>query len=327
MKAIVINKDKGILLPQKRVRVSDGKVYVEDDRWITINADKEEGRKGQHVLIKENGTIVYGLGGKFKNLSELGGKKKKGVLFSEDDAKKIIDSEADKEKVSPARYRNCPYMQYQGLIRSVQYNPVQYHTKQPSMEEIIDNLSGGDKTKGSCVSLAIAYTAQRGGLDVLDFRGGGSQTFFSQSMGLHATLKDGLAHEGRDSRKGAIEVLENLKNYPPDKEFLLRSGNHMAVVRRNKDGVIQYLEMQSSWRKNEWYDMGETESKNGRKNIETTLRNRFKTKTDRSSDAYYYTTDLYDCDKLRQSQTFKVALGFINTDKDKQQKGKGGGEK
>ena len=45
---------------------------ISDDRWITINADEEEGRKGQHVLIKENGTIVWGLGGKFKHLSELG---------------------------------------------------------------------------------------------------------------------------------------------------------------------------------------------------------------------------------------------------------------
>ena len=52
---------------------------ISDDRWITINADEEEGRKGQHVLIKENGTIVWGLGGKFKHLSELG--KNNGLTF------------------------------------------------------------------------------------------------------------------------------------------------------------------------------------------------------------------------------------------------------
>ena len=61
--------------PTKIVQVKNGKVVVFDDRWITINADEEEGRKGQHVLIKENGTIVYGLGGKYKHLRELGGKK------------------------------------------------------------------------------------------------------------------------------------------------------------------------------------------------------------------------------------------------------------
>lgn len=60
---------------KKTVTVRDGRVIVSDDRWITINADEETGRKGQHVLIKENGSIVYGLGGKFKHLSDL---KKKG---------------------------------------------------------------------------------------------------------------------------------------------------------------------------------------------------------------------------------------------------------
>ena len=59
----------------KRVIISDGKVYIEDDRWITINADEEEDRKGQHVLIKENGDIIAGLGGNFKNLRDLGRKK------------------------------------------------------------------------------------------------------------------------------------------------------------------------------------------------------------------------------------------------------------
>ncbi len=59
----------------KCVIISDGKVYIEDDRWITINADEEEDRKGQHVLIKENGDIIAGLGGNFKNLRDLGRKK------------------------------------------------------------------------------------------------------------------------------------------------------------------------------------------------------------------------------------------------------------
>ena len=309
----------------KSVVVYDGKVYIADDRWITINADDDH--KGQHVLIKENGDIVYGLGGKFKNLRDLGKKSKSGVLFTKDEAVSVIDDGIKKERMFGKAYRNSPYTMYKSLLNEVEYKPVERHAKQPSMEEIIDNLSGGDKTKGSCVSLAIAYTAQRGGLNVLDFRGGRSQDFFSGAIGLHATLQDGLAYAERDSRKGAIEVLENLKSYPPDKEFLLRTGSHMAVVRRNKDGIIQYLELQSSWRKNQWYDMGEVESKAGRKEMEKVLRDRFKTKTDRSSEAQYWKADLYDCDKLRESQTFKVALGFINTDKDKQQKGAGGGEK
>ena len=38
----------------KRVAICDGKVYIEDDRWITINADKETGQKGKKVYIKDN---------------------------------------------------------------------------------------------------------------------------------------------------------------------------------------------------------------------------------------------------------------------------------
>lgn len=45
----------------KCVIVQDGKVLVGDDRWITIGGEDEDG-SGQHVLIKENGTITAGFG-------------------------------------------------------------------------------------------------------------------------------------------------------------------------------------------------------------------------------------------------------------------------
>ena len=49
--------------------VQDGKIYIADEEhWITVRGD--DGR-GQHVLINENGDIISGLGGKFKNLREL----------------------------------------------------------------------------------------------------------------------------------------------------------------------------------------------------------------------------------------------------------------
>ena len=59
----------------KRVMVSDGKVYVTDDRWVTIGGEDEDG-SGHHVLIKENGTIVAGFG-KGKNVKNaFGGSEK-----------------------------------------------------------------------------------------------------------------------------------------------------------------------------------------------------------------------------------------------------------
>ena len=39
-------------------------------------------------------------------------------------------------------------------------------------EQIIKELSGGDETKGSCASLSFAYVGNKGGYNVLDFRGG-----------------------------------------------------------------------------------------------------------------------------------------------------------
>ena len=44
-----------------KVIVSDGKAYVTDERWVTIGGEDNDG-SGQHVLIKENGTIVAGFG-------------------------------------------------------------------------------------------------------------------------------------------------------------------------------------------------------------------------------------------------------------------------
>ena len=49
-----------------KVFVSDGRVHVKDERWITIGGEDNDG-SGQHVKIKENGTVVAGFG-KGKNV-------------------------------------------------------------------------------------------------------------------------------------------------------------------------------------------------------------------------------------------------------------------
>lgn len=70
--------------------VQDGKIFVFDERWITINGEDNDG-KGQHVLIKENGDIVAGLGGHFKNLRDLGNEPKNSTL------EKPMDDDVEKE--------------------------------------------------------------------------------------------------------------------------------------------------------------------------------------------------------------------------------------
>ena len=51
-------------------------------------------------------------------------------------------------------------------------------------EEIIQKISGGDETRGSCSSLALTYIGNKNGLNVLDFRGGESQRFFSTPQNI-----------------------------------------------------------------------------------------------------------------------------------------------
>lgn len=67
---------------------------------------------------------------------------------------------------------------------NVLYNKVLPHKQPVSEEEMIKALAGGDKTSGSCASLGLAYIGQKGGLNVLDFRGGESQNFFSNNYNL-----------------------------------------------------------------------------------------------------------------------------------------------
>lgn len=56
-------------------------------------------------------------------------------------------------------------------------------------DEIIKTLSGGDLTGGSCASLGLAYIGQKQGWNVLDFRGGESQSFFSNTYNLKSLFE------------------------------------------------------------------------------------------------------------------------------------------
>lgn len=106
----------------RKVLISDGKVYVTDERWVTIGGEDEDG-SGQHVLIKENGNIVAGFG-TGKNVRSVFGEKKADtpgkanaavkkasqiaknqvLNFRFNDPKAFADSEAEaKEKLNKAR--------------------------------------------------------------------------------------------------------------------------------------------------------------------------------------------------------------------------------
>jgi hypothetical protein len=195
---------------------------------------------------------------------------------------------------------------------------VERYTTQPTEQEIIAKLAGADKTKGSCSSLALAYAGNKSGLDVTDFRGGQSRSAFS-SMGTIKQLfnLDGIQGKMVRNSNDFTNAHQLLKEVQDGKEYYFTAGKHAAVVRKSATGY-EYLEMQSGYRKNTWYELNDSE-----------LRRRFGCQ--RSHTTYglkYEVTDvIFDIDSVKGNMDFAELMEFINTAPDAQQKGVGGGEK
>lgn len=195
------------------------------------------------------------------------------------------------------------------------YNPVTSHAKAVPESEIIKALAGGDRTRGSCASVGLAYIGQKQGWNVLDFRDGESRHFFSSSFNLHTLSEaDGLKVL-RAKGKSSITVGNRLlKMCESGKEYYLCVGRHAAIVRKADGGALQYLELQSATRSG-WTDF------NG--NPRYTLKNRFGCTQTSGSSAYYdFMIDLNDSNF--DTDDFKSLLGYINTTENEQRKGSSG---
>lgn len=197
----------------------------------------------------------------------------------------------------------------------VEYKPVETHTSELSEEEIIQTLSGGDQTSGSCASVGLAYIGQKQGYDILDFRGGDSQSFFSRGMHLHTLSEaDGIKalHYGDVAGKSSCTLANNfLKTCEPGKEYYLCVGRHAAIVRKTPEGQLQYLELQSATRSG-WTNF------NG--NPRYTLTHRFGCS---SASGHGEMRDfMIDIDESDFStDEFKSLLGYLNTADSEQKKG------
>ena len=184
-----------------------------------------------------------------------------------------------------------------------------------SESEIISALAGGDRTSGSCASVGLAYIGQKQGWNVLDFRDGESRRFFASSYNLRTlSMADGLKvlrAEGASSITVGNRLLKMCEN---GKEYYLSVGRHAAIVRKTDDGILQYLELQSSSRSG-WINF------NG--NPRYTLKNRFGcSQTSGSSANYDFMIDLDDSDF--ETDDFRSLLGYINTTEIEQRKGSNG---
>ena len=202
----------------------------------------------------------------------------------------------------------------------IPYNPVKHFDKQPSEADIIERLAGGDMTKGSCSSLAFAYCGNKNGLNVLDFRGGDSQWFFSVNGHIQKVLDlPGIVGRIEKVQKEALGTWNILKELELNKEFYLATGKHAAIVRRTEKGV-EYLELQSK-NNNGWMPFVGNERYDSPLQV---LMKRFgcRKTVDRSfGSVWEKKVVLMEVDSFKDNDEFEELLGYINTASKAQKKG------
>lgn len=231
-----------------------------------------------------------------------------------------LPDNADTMKVKtlnePTGSKNVIYDNFFNTLRNrlkVKYNAVENHKRKMTEEEIIKELSGGDKTSGSCASLGLAYIGQKQGWNVLDFRGGESQSFFSNGYNLmQLSQVDGIKVINADGKTAITVGNRLLKQCEIGKEYYLCCGRHASIVRKLENGKLQYLELQSA-RSSGWTDFDG--------NPRYTLVSRFGCNS-RLLSVGDFMIDIDDSNF--DTDDFKSLLGYINTVESEQKKGQYG---
>ena len=199
-----------------------------------------------------------------------------------DDIAKAIN-EVEKSALGLTKYAN------ELEKKGVKYNEVKKYDKQPTEQEIIKKIEGGDYL-GCCSSLAFAYAANKGGFDVTDFRGGGSMDYFSSSYNIRKICE---AVGGISEYMSGVEAM---KMTVVGKEYYLAIARHAAIVRQVAPKQYEYLELQ-------WGDS----SKNGWKKLNAAeFARRF------SARGREY-AQLIDVELLFKNKDYQKLMGYINT--------------
>lgn len=185
--------------------------------------------------------------------------------------------------------------------KGVEYRKVKEHKKQPTETELIARVGGGDKTEGSCSSLAFAWAANRAGMDVLDFRDGDSRKFFASGANIMA-----IVTKCGGQLKMDVTGMQLVADAVVDKEYYVAWGQHAAIVRKVKGGKYEYLELQSgntTGYTNGWHPL----------NAE-----KFKWRFGWNGKTWGC---IIEIGALSQDSGYKELMGYINTQKSKQVKG------
>lgn len=234
----------------------------------------------------------------------------------DDFKKKYLKAVEQVEKAEKnGRYPNAISKKLDDL--GVTYNPIKKFSKKASESKLINDLAGGDLTKGSCASLALAYIGRKLGYDVLDFRDGKSREFFRRRTNLKEIARLPKVNSIFQQGKYELTLANNLlKKVKKGKEYYFVTGRHAAIVRRTNEGKLQYLELQSGKENgNGWKDFGETANK-----IKKILSWRFGC----SRRKRFYESFLIDVDSFKDNEELPDILGYINTNESEQRKGQYG---
>ena len=182
----------------------------------------------------------------------------------------------------------------------IEYREVKPFTTQPTDTELIERIGGGDKTSGSCASLAFAFAANKCGLDVLDFRGGKSLDYFSTFTNL-MQICDKVGGYSSFSTTG----IQLMKQTQQGKLYYLVYAQHAAIVRQVGKGKYEFLELQHS-------------TSNGWKPLDSRV---FSWRFGGSGRQFGL---LMDIELLQRDSGFQKMVGYINTAQADQRKGMSG---
>lgn len=206
--------------------------------------------------------------------------------------------------------------------KNIEYREIRKLDRELTEQEIIDKIGGGDKTSGSCASLALAYAANKAGYDVTDYRGGESQKLFADGF-TWVNIGTGMGDKSDFDDVFAVgsvrsKTLDMIKAKPDGKEYILASGKHAAIVRHNGKNV-EYLELQ---RDPSFARIYADKQANGWKKLNCAkLGRRF------GVDSSMGHSRIISVEDIAKTDGFAKMMGYINTAPDKQRKGVGGGER
>ena len=212
--------------------------------------------------------------------------------------------ESDKIKLpeeDPA-YGDCSSVMARCKKTHVKHNPVKTMDSALTEQEIIDKVGGGDMTKGSCASAALAYAANKAGYDVLDFRGGNSLEVFSSKDTWEKMSKTSDKWVYKEASTSGQKI-KYIKSLPEGKEYIFMTKKHAAIVKQI-GGKAYFLELQEP-KGNGWIEL--------KRGMDLDIRFGFQ---DIFAESFCISVE-----DMARSAGFRDMMGYINTPAQKQQKG------